>query len=121
MAAIVVGLALGKPLGIAAASFLAVRLGLAVKPREYSWAQLLGAGSLAGIGFTMSLFIAGQAFSGEADFEAAKIAVFAAPPCRRRSGSRRWFSQRERADELPLAAQGDCEAHEIAVGPLIAR
>jgi NhaA family Na+:H+ antiporter len=37
-----------------------------------------GAGALAGIGFTISLFIAGESFPAEADFEAAKIAVFAA-------------------------------------------
>jgi NhaA family Na+:H+ antiporter len=53
-------------------------LGVAVKPDAYSWRQLAGAGALAGIGFTMSLFIAGQAFPGAADFAAAKIAVFAA-------------------------------------------
>jgi NhaA family Na+:H+ antiporter len=51
---------------------------LAVKPKAYSWAQLAGAGALAGIGFTMSLFIAGEAFRSAADFEAAKIAVFIA-------------------------------------------
>jgi NhaA family Na+:H+ antiporter len=78
MAAIIAGLVIGKPLGIMLASALAVRLKVAVKPREYSWAQLAGAGALAGIGFTMSLFIAGEAFPAEADFEAAKIAVFAA-------------------------------------------
>jgi hypothetical protein len=44
----------------------------------HDWLQLLGAGALGGIGFTMSLFIAGQAFPVEADFAAAKIAVFAA-------------------------------------------
>ena len=54
------------------------RLGLALKPKEYSWPQLAGAGALAGIGFTMSLFIAGEAFRSAADFEAAKIAVFVA-------------------------------------------
>jgi len=78
IAAIVVGLTVGKPLGIMVSAFLAVRLRFALKPAEYSWLQLAGAGGLAGIGFTMSLFIAGQAFPGEADFEAAKIAVFAA-------------------------------------------
>jgi NhaA family Na+:H+ antiporter len=78
MLAIVAGLVIGKPLGLTAASALAVRLGLAVKPDAYSWRQLAGAGALAGIGFTMSLFIAGQAFSAPADFAAAKIAVFAA-------------------------------------------
>ena len=78
MAAIMAGLVIGKPLGLIAASALAVGIGLAVKPQEYSWAQLAGAGALAGIGFTMSLFIAGQAFPMLADFDAAKIAVFAA-------------------------------------------
>jgi len=76
--AIVAGLAIGKPLGILGASALAVRLGLAVKPAAYSWRQLAGAGALAGIGFTMSLFIAGQAFPAEAAAAAAKIAVFSA-------------------------------------------
>ncbi len=78
MLAIIVGLTIGKPLGLISASVLAVRLGLALKPDEYSWRQLAGAGALAGIGFTMSLFIAGQAFPAAADFAAAKIAVFAA-------------------------------------------
>ena len=45
---------------------------------KYSWRQLIGAGALAGIGFTMSLFIASQVFPTETDFAAAKIAVFAA-------------------------------------------
>jgi len=49
-----------------------------VKPDAYSWRQLSGAGALAGIGFTMSLFIAGQAFLTQADLAAAKIAVFSA-------------------------------------------
>jgi NhaA family Na+:H+ antiporter len=72
------GLAIGKPLGFVGASALAVWLGLAVKPSAYSWRQLAGAGALAGIGFTISLFIAGQAFSAASDFAAAKIAVFVA-------------------------------------------
>ena len=54
------------------------RLGLARKPAEYSWRQVFGAGALSGIGFTMSLFIAAQAFTLAADFAAAKIAVFGA-------------------------------------------
>src|SRR3954470_23216444 len=78
MAAIVVGLALGKPVGVLLGAAAAVWLGVADKPREYSWRQLAGAGALAGIGFTMSLFIAGQAFAGASDYSAAKIAVFAA-------------------------------------------
>lgn len=78
MLAIMGGLVVGKPLGLVLASALAVWLGLAVKPTDYSWWQLVGAGGLAGIGFTMSLFIAGQAFPEPSDFAAAKIAVFAA-------------------------------------------
>jgi NhaA family Na+:H+ antiporter len=78
MLAIGAGLVLGKPLGFIGASWLAVRFGLAEKPREYAWAQLAGAGALAGIGFTMSLFIAGEAFPLAEDFVAAKIAVFTA-------------------------------------------
>ncbi len=77
MLAIMAALVIGKPLGFVSACALAVWLGIAVKPAESSWRQLAGAGALAGIGFTMSLFIAGQAFTVEADFAAAKIAVFA--------------------------------------------
>ena len=78
MLAIVVGLLIGKPLGLVGASAFAAWLGIATKPNAYSWRQLAGAGALAGIGFTMSLFIAGQAFPTEPDFAAAKIAVFIA-------------------------------------------
>jgi len=78
MLAIILGLAVGKPAGIILASRLAVRLRLAVKPATYSWRQLAGAGALAGIGFTMSLFIAGQTFPREEDFTAAKLAIFIA-------------------------------------------
>ncbi len=76
--AIMAGLVIGKPLGLVLMAALAVLLGIAVKPEAYSWRQLMGAGGLAGIGFTMSLFIAGQAFPAPADYAAAKIAVFAA-------------------------------------------
>jgi NhaA family Na+:H+ antiporter len=78
MLAIVAGLVLGKPLGMLTLAALAVRLGVAAKPDAYTWRQLAGAGALAGIGFTMSLFIAGQAFADPGDFAAAKLAVFAA-------------------------------------------
>jgi NhaA family Na+:H+ antiporter len=77
MLAIVLGLVVGKPVGITLAAWLAVRLGVAVKPAAYSWRQLMGAGTIAGIGFTMSLFIATHAFPGEA-VDAAKIAIFLA-------------------------------------------
>ena len=78
MLAIAVGLVIGKPVGMLAASLLAVRLGLAVKPDAYSWPQLLGAGALAGIGFTMSLYIAHKAFPDPGVFAAAKVGIFVA-------------------------------------------
>jgi Na+:H+ antiporter, NhaA family len=78
MMAIAAGLVLGKPLGLVLACALAVRMGIAAKPDEYSWLQLLGAGAMAGIGFTMSLFIAGEAFPVAEHFAGAKIAVFGA-------------------------------------------
>jgi NhaA family Na+:H+ antiporter len=59
-------------------SALAVRLGIATKPPEYTCLHVAGAGALSGIGFIMSLFIAHQAFPLAADFTATKIAVFAA-------------------------------------------
>ena len=78
MFAIILGLVIGKPVGIVTAAWLAVRFGIATKSAEYSWRQLGGAGALAGIGFTMSLFIASEAFVDPGDFAGAKIAIFSA-------------------------------------------
>ena len=105
MLAIMAGLVIGKPLGLVSASALAVRLGLALKPDEYSWRQLAGAGALAGIGFTMSLFIAGQAFPAEADFAAAKIAVFAASVLSSFIGVALLWSAGRAAEDAGAAAQ----------------
>lgn len=77
IAAIVVALVVGKFVGILLGARLATALGFAVKPAAYSWRQVAGTGALAGIGFTMSLFIAGQALTGP-DFDAAKVAIFLA-------------------------------------------
>jgi NhaA family Na+:H+ antiporter len=76
--ALVLALVIGKPVGIVAGSWIAVRLKAAAKPEEYTWRQLAGAGALGGIGFTMSLFIADLAFPDVAAFNAAKVAIFAA-------------------------------------------
>jgi NhaA family Na+:H+ antiporter len=78
MLAVILGLVVGKPLGMVAASVLAARLGIATKSDTFSWGQVAGAGALSGIGFTMSLFIASEAFPRASDFAATKIAVFAA-------------------------------------------
>ena len=79
--AIAVGLVLGKPIGMLLGTALAVRIGIAVKPAAYSWRQLAGAAALAGIGFTMSLYISGKALPEPADFAAAKIGIFIASLC----------------------------------------
>ena len=69
---------MGKSLGIVTAAWLAVKSGIADKPDAYSRRHLCGAGALGGIGFTMSLFIAGAAFPSAADYAADKIAIFIA-------------------------------------------
>lgn len=75
--AVMLGLVVGKPLGIVLSSWLAVRMGLAKLPDSISWSVLAAAGVLAGIGFTMSLFIAGLALNG-LPLDAAKIGVLVA-------------------------------------------
>jgi Na+:H+ antiporter, NhaA family len=59
-----VGLVVGKPVGILLACFLAVRLGLGRLPDRTSWPMVAGLGAVAGIGFTVSIFIAGLSFPG---------------------------------------------------------
>jgi len=72
---IIVGLVIGKPLGIALLSWVAVRSGKGMLPEGVTWAQVVGAGCLAGIGFTMSLFISELAFSNPEIITAAKIGI----------------------------------------------
>lgn len=76
---IILGLVVGKPVGIFLTSYLAVRLGVARLPEGTSWPMVIGLGAVAGIGFTVSIFIAGLSFPG-ADLltEEAKIAILLA-------------------------------------------
>ena len=74
---IVLGLLLGKPIGIVAAAWLSVRIGVAALPPNIGWTQMIGVGLLCGIGFTMSLFIANLAFPDPALLDAAKIGILA--------------------------------------------
>jgi NhaA family Na+:H+ antiporter len=79
---VALGLLIGKPLGIAGFSWLAVRLGVSALPQGASWMALTGVAILGGIGFTMALFIAGLAFPADtprAQFlDAAKLGILAA-------------------------------------------
>jgi NhaA family Na+:H+ antiporter len=72
---IIVGLFLGKQIGIFAFSYLAIKFKLASLPEGVNWKNLYGAGILAGIGFTMSLFIAGLAFNNPELLDLSKIGV----------------------------------------------
>lgn len=73
--AVILGLAVGKPVGILLLSWLSLKLGLAQLPEDVSWRQLVGGGCLAGIGFTMALFIADLAFREDAVLQSAKIGI----------------------------------------------
>jgi len=75
MLAVALGLLLGKPLGITAFAWFGTRLGLATRPPQVNWRQIFGASCLCGIGFTMSLFIAGLAFGKSELLELAKIGI----------------------------------------------
>lgn len=72
------GLVVGKPLGIGAAAWLAVKARWSELPAGTSWPAIWGAGLLGGIGFTMSLFVAALAFGEGPLDEQAKLGVFAA-------------------------------------------
>jgi len=75
---IVFGLVVGKPIGIFAMTWLAVRFRVADLPMGVNWLHVLGAGVLGGIGFTMSLFVANLAFAGGDQTAAAKVAILVA-------------------------------------------
>ena len=73
---ILAGLVIGKPLGIALVTFIVVMLGLCQLPQDMNWNHVLGAGLLAGIGFTMSIFITNLAYAGNSEMvTASKIAI----------------------------------------------
>jgi NhaA family Na+:H+ antiporter len=74
-AAVILGLVIGKPLGITLAAVAAVRLRLAALPDGVNWTALHGCAWLGGIGFTMSLFITSLAFDGSTLLDSAKIGI----------------------------------------------
>lgn len=77
-AGVMLGLMIGKPAGVLLFSWAAVRAGVAALPAAVGWAHIAGAGLLAGIGFTVSIFIANLAFTDVALVEEAKIGILAA-------------------------------------------
>jgi NhaA family Na+:H+ antiporter len=77
-AGVVIGLVVGKPLGITAFAWLAVRLRLAGLPSGTTWGALASVSALAGIGFTVSILVAGLAFEDPGLVDEAKLAILAA-------------------------------------------
>lgn len=77
-AGIILGLVVGKPLGIFLFTLLAVRMGFASLPAGVTWGQVIGVGLLGGVGFTVALFITDLAFVSEAFVSEAKMGILAA-------------------------------------------
>lgn len=84
---VMVGLMVGKPLGILGMAWVAIRMGWADRPAGVTWGHLTGAGLLAGIGFTMSLFVGQLAFGAGPILEASKVGILAASAV---SGTAAW-------------------------------
>lgn len=74
---VVLGLLVGKPVGVLAASFLAVKLGVGRLPEGTSWRQMAGLGICAGIGFTVALFVTSLSFTDPALGDSAKVGILA--------------------------------------------
>ena len=100
----VLGLVIGKPVGIALAAWLATRMGLASLPAGARWSSLIGVSCLGGIGFTMSIFIAGLAFPGSAELlDSAKTGILAASLA---AGVLGWLFLRRAPVVVPTAGEG---------------
>ncbi|MBF9031685.1 Na+/H+ antiporter NhaA [Rhodobacterales bacterium HKCCE3408] len=103
---VMLGLYVGKPLGIVAICWIAVRTGLARLSGEISWTQMVGAGFLAGVGFTMSIFIGSSAFEG-AELESVKLSILLASCLAAATGSAiLWGVGTRRTENVAGLAQG---------------
>lgn len=78
MLGIILGLVVGKPLGILGLSFVCEKLKIASRPEGVTWSHIFGAGMLAGIGFTMSMFVSNLAFDDSSSADVAKVAILLA-------------------------------------------
>jgi NhaA family Na+:H+ antiporter len=87
--AVLVALVLGKPLGVFICTWLAVKSGLCSLPEGLNWRGVLLVGLLAGIGFTMSIFVGGLAFADAKLLGAAKLGILAGH--RRLAGAGLWL------------------------------
>lgn len=101
---VIFGLVFGKPIGITLASWLAVRSGVATLPAGTNWRGIFGVGALAGIGFTMALFIGTLGLGeGTALLDAAKVGILSASVIAALVG---WLILRTATKPLAPAAKG---------------
>ena len=103
---IFLGLFAGKPVGIVAMVWLVVKAKIAELPKGVTWRHIVGAGALAGIGFTMALFIANLAFSDPATLEVAKLGILSASLA---SGILGWILLSSSAESTEPVEQEDLE------------
>jgi Na+:H+ antiporter, NhaA family len=102
------GLFLGKPIGITLFAWLAVRTGIGRLPPHTTWSHVVGLGSLAGIGFTVSLFVTGLAFTSDEFTGVAKIGIFAGSLLAGLVGSS--LLLRSRREPVPMPAPSEVPA-----------
>ena len=76
VAGVVLGLVIGKPIGIVGFTYLAQKIGLVKKPDDLGWDEVIAVGFLGGIGFTMSIFITQLAFLDQNIIDAVKLGIF---------------------------------------------
>lgn len=74
----ILGLVIGKPLGITLFSFIGEKINIAVRPTGLTYRHIIAVGTLSGVGFTMSIFVAGLAFSSEEQVVLAKLSILIA-------------------------------------------
>ena len=101
---IILGLLIGKPLGIFILSWISVKLGVSQKPSSVTWLHIFGVGIVAGIGFTMSIFISLLSFPNEFLLREAKASILVASIFSALAGSivLNWISKSKRSGEKAL-------------------
>lgn len=106
---VVAGLVLGKPLGITAATWLAVRCRIGVLPPGVTMRHVLGLGAVAGVGFTVSLFVAELAYEQAELIDAAKLGILVASLLAAAAGAvlLTWAGRRRSPAARPVRAAGD--------------
>jgi Na+:H+ antiporter, NhaA family len=75
---VILGLLVGKPLGISLGAWLAVRVGVATRPVDLAWPQIIGAGFVCGVGFTMAFLIANVVFTDPQTLALVKLSILVA-------------------------------------------